>query len=124
MLKRCRSPLDAGGSARRTTRGEFEGQQNEIRWEFQEVDKSLCREERSADIKRAGRMVLDPLTEVGVGVLVPVVIGSRQLVMNVLRHGKRRKSEQQQDKAERHSVLKNGGQTSYGSAQSHCWRAT
>jgi hypothetical protein len=38
--------------------------------------------------------MLYPLTQVGIGVLVPIVVGSRQLVMNVLRHGKRRKSEQ------------------------------
>ena len=105
--------------ARRTKRGEFEGQQNEVRWEFQQVDESLCREERSADIERAGRMVLNPLTEIGVGMLMPIVVGSRQLVMNVLRHGERRKSEQQQDKARRHSALKNAGQTSYGSFQGH-----
>jgi hypothetical protein len=38
--------------------------------------------------------MLYPLTQVGVGVLVPIVVGSRQLVMDVLRHGKRRKREQ------------------------------
>jgi hypothetical protein len=32
-------------------------------------------------------MVLNPLTEVGVGVLMPVVVGSRQFMMDVLRHG-------------------------------------
>ena len=64
-------------------------------------------------------MMLYPLAQVGIGVLVPIVVGSRQLVMDVLRHGKRRKSEQQQDKAERHSASKNAGQTSYGSVQSH-----
>ena len=68
--------------------------------------------------------MLDPLTEVGVGVLVPIVVGRRQLVMDILRHGKRRKSEQQQDKAERHSASKKSGQASYRSAQSHCGRAS
>ncbi|MEO8046230.1 MAG: hypothetical protein ABI684_03015 [Nitrospirota bacterium] len=63
--------------------------------------------------------MLYPLTQVGVGVLVPIVIGSRQLVMNVLRHGKRRKGKQQQNKAKRHNAPKNAGQTSYRSAQSH-----
>ena len=61
-------------------------------------------------------MVLNPLAQIGIGVLVSIVVGSRQLVMDVLRHGKRRESEQQQDKAERHSAPKNAGQTSYRSA--------
>lgn len=39
-------------------------------------------------------MMLNPLAEVGIGVLVSIVIGSRQLVMDILRHGKRRKGEQ------------------------------
>ena len=108
-----------GGAREGPARGEFEGQQNEVRWEFQQVDESLCREERNADIERAGRVMLHPLAEVGVGVLVPIVVSRRQLVMNILRHGKRRNGEQQQDKADRHSALKNAGQTSYGSAQSH-----
>jgi hypothetical protein len=38
--------------------------------------------------------MLYPLAEVGVGVFVPIVIGSRQLVMDILRHGKRRNGEQ------------------------------
>jgi len=50
-------------------------------------------------------MMLYPLAEVGVGVLVPIVIGCRQLMMDILRHGKRRKSKQQQDKADCHSTL-------------------
>ena len=64
-------------------------------------------------------MVLDPLAEVGIGMFVTIVVSRRQLVMNVLRHGKRRNGEQQQDKAERHSAPKSAWQTSYGSAQSH-----
>lgn len=39
-------------------------------------------------------MVLDPLAEVGIGVLMAVVIGSRQLVVDILRDGKRGQSEQ------------------------------
>ena len=41
------------------------------------------------------RMVLDPLTEIGIGMLVAVVVGSRQLVMNLQRRGERRHREQQ-----------------------------
>jgi len=36
--------------------------------------------------------------------LVPIVVCRRQLVMNVLRHGKRSDSQQEQDKADRHST--------------------
>jgi hypothetical protein len=40
-------------------------------------------------------MVLHPLTEVGIGMLVPIMVGRSQLVMNVLRHGERGNGEQQ-----------------------------
>lgn len=39
-------------------------------------------------------MVLDPLTEVGIGVFMAVVIGGRQLMVHILRDGKRGQSEQ------------------------------
>ena len=108
--------LAAGrGSARRARCGEFNGQQNGVRWKFQQVDESLCRQERSADIERPGGVMLYPLAQIGVGVRVSIVVGSRQLVMDVLRHGKRRKGKQQQNKAKPHSAPKNAGQTSYRS---------
>jgi len=68
-------------------------------------------------------VVLYPLTEVCIGVFVPIVVGSRQLVMDVLRHGKRRKGQQQQDKSESHSASKKAEQLSYGRVQSHSKRA-
>lgn len=40
-------------------------------------------------------MMLDPLAEVGVGVFVPIVVGGCQLMMNILRHSKRRNGKQQ-----------------------------
>ena len=86
--------ISCGGSARRTRRGEFEGKQNGSRWKFQQSDEFLCREEGSANIERPSRVMLYPLAEVGVGVLVPIVVSRRQLVMDILRHGKRRKGEQ------------------------------
>ena len=55
--------------------------------------------------------MLHPLAEVGVGVLVPIVVSRRQLVMDILRHGKRRNGEQEEDKADCHSATKNAGQT-------------
>ena len=76
----------------------------------------MCREERSAVIKRPCRVMLHPLAEVGVGVLVPIVVSRRQLVMDILRHGKRRNGEQEEDKADCHNAPKSAGQTSYGSA--------
>jgi hypothetical protein len=42
-------------------------------------------------------MVLDPLTEVGIGVFVAVVIGRRQLVVHILRDGERGQSKQDDD---------------------------
>lgn len=48
--------------------------------------------------------MLYPLTEVGIGMLMPIVIGRRQLVMNVLCHGERSNGQQEQDKADRHST--------------------
>ncbi|MEY4528823.1 MAG: hypothetical protein RL768_2542 [Nitrospirota bacterium] len=46
-------------------------------------------------------MVLDPLAEVGIGVLVTVVVGRSQLVMHILRNGKRRQAEQDHDHRQR-----------------------
>ena len=40
-------------------------------------------------------MMLDPLTEIGVGVLMAIVVSRRQLVMDILRHCKRRNGEQE-----------------------------
>jgi hypothetical protein len=40
-------------------------------------------------------MVLDPLAEVSIGMLMSIVISRRQLVMDILRHGKRRNGKQQ-----------------------------
>lgn len=39
-------------------------------------------------------MVLDPLAEVGIRMLVAIVIGGRQLVVDILRDGKRGQPEQ------------------------------
>jgi hypothetical protein len=40
--------------------------------------------------------MLHPLTEVGVGVLVPVVVSGRQLVMDILCHSERGNGEQEE----------------------------
>ena len=46
-------------------------------------------------------MVLDPLTEVCIGMLMPIGIGRRQFMMNILRHCKRCDREQQQNQSDR-----------------------
>jgi hypothetical protein len=46
------------------------------------------------NIERAGSVMLQPLAKVCVRVLVPIVVSRRQLVMDILRHGKRRNGEQ------------------------------
>lgn len=61
---------------------------------FDESDQLTGDQNRRAGIQRAGRMVLDPLAEVGIGVFVAVVVGSRQLMMDILRDCERRQSEQ------------------------------
>lgn len=42
-------------------------------------------------------MVLNPLAEVGIGVLVPVVVGRGQLVVHILRDGERGQSKENDD---------------------------
>ena len=44
--------------------------------------------------QRVAGVVLDPLTEVGIGMFVAVLVGSRQLVMDLQRRGERRHREQ------------------------------
>ena len=56
-------------------------------------------------------MMLYPLAEVGVGMLVSIVVSRSQLVMDILRHGKRRNGKQKEDKAYRHAAPKKAGQT-------------
>ncbi len=66
---------------------------------------------RSFRQERAGRrcvtdqrvtgMILHPLAEVGVGMFVPIMVGSRQLVVNLQRGGKGRHREQHKDKQQR-----------------------
>jgi hypothetical protein len=50
-------------------------------------------------IERSGRMVLNPLTEIVVGMLMAIGIGRGKFVMNVLCNCKRRKGQQQHDKS-------------------------
>jgi ribosomal 50S subunit-recycling heat shock protein len=61
-------------------------------------------------------VVLHPLAEVGIGMFVPIMVSRRQLVMDILRHGKRRNSEQEEDQADRQSAPKNAGEAEHGNA--------
>ena len=63
---------------------------------FDESDQLTGDQNRRAGIQRAGRMVLDPLAEVGIGVFVAVVVGGRQLMMHILRDRERRDCQEQQ----------------------------
>ena len=56
---------------------------------------------RAANIKRAGRMVLHPLAEVGIGMFVSVRISGSQLMMDVLGDCKRGQCQKKQDEAYR-----------------------
>jgi len=61
---------------------------------------------RRAIIQRSGGMVLHPLAEVGIGMLVAVVIGCRQLMVHILRNGKRRQPEQDDEHRQRDELTK------------------
>ncbi|MGH7182929.1 MAG: hypothetical protein ACREJN_13250 [Nitrospiraceae bacterium] len=61
-------------------------------------------------------MMLYPLAEVGIGVLVPIVVSRRQLVMDILSHRKGCNGEQEEDKADRHAAPKKTRQALYGRA--------
>ncbi|KXK03091.1 MAG: hypothetical protein NBKEAIPA_02095 [Nitrospirae bacterium] len=58
---------------------------------------------RGRDIarQRVSRVILHPLTEVGIGMFVAVVVGRRQFVVNLQRDGKRRHREQERDEQQR-----------------------
>jgi len=70
----------------------------------------LCREEGSTDIEKPSGVVLDPLAEVGIGVLMSIVISRRQLMVDVLRHGKRGNGKHEYDEADRYRTPKQAGQ--------------
>jgi len=76
----------------------------------------LCGKEGNAIIERAGRVMLHPLAEVGIGMFVPIMVSRRQLVMDILCDGEGGNGEQKKDQADRHCAAKNGGQTHFGSA--------
>ncbi len=90
---------------------------------FQQGYQFLCSKKRSAIFEGTGRVMLYPLTEIGIGMFVPIVISLRQLVMDILRHGKWRNSQQEESHADRQAAPQKAGQTSYGSTWSHCGRA-
>ena len=50
-------------------------------------------------------MVLDPLTEIGIGVFMPVCIGGSQFMVDILSHRKRSQRQQEDNQAERKPVL-------------------
>ena len=48
-------------------------------------------------------MMLYPLTEIGIGMLMTIVVSSSQLVMDILRHGERGKPKEDADHPKCHS---------------------
>lgn len=60
--------------------------------------------------------MLHPLAEVCIGMFMSIVVSRCQLVMDILRHGKRSNGEQEEDQAGRHTAPQKAGQTWYGSA--------
>lgn len=87
----------AGGTDKR----KVERKQNGFSRRFLESNQVAEGRFRNIEVERTGRMMLNPLAEVGIGMLVPVRIGRRQFVVDILRDGKRRQREKQQDEAER-----------------------
>ena len=59
---------------------------------------------RATNINRAGRMVLHPLAEIGIGVFVSVRISGSQLMMDVLGYCKRGQYQKKQDETYRKSA--------------------
>jgi hypothetical protein len=86
--------LGAGRCAGRADEREIDGKKNGLDRGILIADKVADAQMENINIERAGRIVLNPLTEVGIGVLVSIVISSCQLVMDILRHGKRRNGKQ------------------------------
>ena len=86
--------LGAGRCAGRADVREIDRKKNGFDRGILIADKVADAQMGNINIERAGRVMLYPLAEVGVGVLVPIVVGRRQLVMDILRHGKRRNGEQ------------------------------
>ena len=66
-----------------------------------DADQFTGGQNRHAHIQRPGRMMLDPLTEIGIGMLMTVVVGRRQLVVDILRDGKRGQPEEDDDHPQR-----------------------
>jgi len=78
------------GRRARGTDGLEPDREEQSRWrKLIGADRLEGRTRRTAKIERAGRMVLHPLTEIGVRVFVAVRIGRGQLMMDVLRDGER-----------------------------------
>ena len=76
----------------------------------------MCGKEGNAILERAGRVMLHPLAEVGIGMFVPIMVSRRQFVMDILCDGEGGNGEQKKDQADRHCASENGGQTQFGSA--------
>ena len=62
------------------------------------------RTRRTAEIDRTRRVMLHPLTQVGVRVFVPVRISRSELMVDILSDGERSEGEQNKNQAQREST--------------------
>ena len=85
-----------GRCARGTDEGKLGGKEQRCRRELAGADGLEGRRGRTTNIQRAGRMVLHPLTEVGIGVFMAVRVSGRQLMMDILSDGKGRECEKKE----------------------------
>ena len=90
-----------GWSARRTDGDEAGRKNDRLTRRIILRGKGEDREVRSAEINRAGAVMLDPLAEIVIRVLVPIMIGLGQGVMDLQRRGKRRQHQQRQGDGQR-----------------------
>jgi hypothetical protein len=63
--------------------------------------------------------MLYPLAEVGIGMFVPIVVSRRQLVMDILRHGKWRNGKQKEGQADRQATTERPRRITSGTAWNH-----
>lgn len=64
-------------------------EQNRFGWKILLPNDIAHGESRNIEVNRARNVVLDPLTDIGVRMVMPIRIGSGQLVVNILSDGER-----------------------------------
>ena len=88
-------PLGMGWCAGGADGGRIEREENRGRRNVILTRRLPSRADRPTDIDRAGRVMLHPLTQIGIRMLVPICISCRQFVMDVLCCSERREHKNQ-----------------------------